>query len=53
MGKWVVVYEPDEPPMRWQCVTCEAPLGQPHVEGCKCTLVEAAPIEDAEGAPTP
>jgi hypothetical protein len=44
--KWILVYEPDEPPVCWQCVICEAPVGQPHKEGCHCTLVEGVPIED-------
>lgn len=48
MGKWIVQCDPDEPPVRWQCVMCEAPLGQPHKEGCKCTLVEGVPMGDDE-----
>lgn len=48
MGQWVLVHEPDEPPVRWQCVLCEAPLGEPHKEGYKCTLVEGVPIDELD-----
>lgn len=48
---WILEYEPDEPPARWQCVMCEAPAGTPHEDGCKCTLVEGVPIDDDEEWP--
>jgi len=43
---WVLVYEPDEPPVRWQCVMCGTLVGKPHAEGCRCTLVEGVPIDE-------
>lgn len=48
MGHWILVHEPDEPPVRWQCVICEAPVGKSHAEGCKCTLVEGVPITEED-----
>lgn len=48
MGRWIVTEEPDEPPVRWQCVMCEAPLGTAHKEGCKCTLVEDVEVNDLD-----
>lgn len=46
MGKWVIQYDPDARPVRWQCARCESPIGQPHKDGCKCTLVEGVEIEE-------
>jgi hypothetical protein len=48
MSHWIVVHEPDEPLVRWQFVICEAPVGQPHAEGCNCTLVESVPIDEED-----
>jgi len=48
MGKWILTHEPDEPPVRWQCVLCETPVGQPHKKRCKCKLVEGVPISEIE-----
>ena len=30
------------------CAICEAPYGEPHKEGCRCTLYEMVPIDDYE-----
>lgn len=45
MGKWIIAIEPNAPPVRWQCVLCETPAGEPH-KNCSCTLVEGVEIED-------
>lgn len=48
ISDWILVHEPDEPPVRWQCVICEALVGEPHAEGCRCKLVEGVPIDDEQ-----
>jgi hypothetical protein len=30
------------------CAVCESPYGEPHKEGCRCTLYEMAPVNDYE-----